>query len=53
MDAGAQDGEDDGGKSEQEQAADLAAAFEVFGGGIRYHLPSEGFLSLHVERRSL
>ena len=27
VDAGTQDGEDDGGKGEQEQAADLAAAF--------------------------
>jgi hypothetical protein len=45
MDAGTQDGEDDGGKGEQEQAADLAAAFEVFGGGHRRdvgrHTPEE------------
>ena len=45
MDAGTQNGEDDGGKGEQEQAADLAAAFEVFGGGHRRdvgrHTPGE------------
>jgi hypothetical protein len=33
MHAGAEDGEDDCGDGEEEQAADLATAFELFGGG--------------------
>ena len=30
--AGAEDGEEDGGDGEQQEAADLTAAFELFGG---------------------
>jgi hypothetical protein len=31
MHAGAEDGEEDGGEGEQEQSAELAAAYELFG----------------------
>jgi hypothetical protein len=36
VDAGAKDREDDGGDGEQEEAADLAATFDLFGWSHRW-----------------